>query len=68
MSSAGMTQAPLVAHVTNGDSTVETMRRTHVVGDIVSWRDVLHEGPVPALPADGLRPLRTGRARRPLTR
>ena len=45
-------------HVTNGDSTVEIMRRAHVVGDIVPWRDVLHEGPVPALGAAELRPLR----------
>src|SRR5215210_6111785 len=34
------------------------MRRAHVVGDIIAWRDVLHEGPVPALPAAELRPLR----------
>ena len=45
-------------HVTNGDSTVEIMRRAHVVGDIVAWQDVLHEGPVPALPAAELRLLR----------
>ena len=45
-------------HVTNGDSTVEIMRRADVVGDIVAWRDVLHEGPVPALPPAELRPLR----------
>ena len=45
-------------HVTNGDSTVETMRRAHIAGDIISWRDVLHEGPVPALSAAELRPLR----------
>jgi hypothetical protein len=47
-----------VLHVTNGDSTVEIMRRAHVVGDIVPWRDVLHEGPVPALGPAELRPLR----------
>jgi hypothetical protein len=47
-----------VLHVTNGDSTVETMRRAHIPGDIISWRDVLHEGPVPALSAAELRPLR----------
>jgi hypothetical protein len=47
-----------VLHVTNGDSTVETMRRAHVVGDIVAWRDVLHEGPVPALGAAELRRVR----------
>jgi hypothetical protein len=47
-----------VLHVTNGDSTVEIMRRAHIVGDIIPWRDVLHEGPVPALSAAELRPLR----------
>jgi len=47
-----------VLHVTNGDCTVEIMRRAHIVGDIIPWRDVLHEGPVPMLPPDELRPLR----------
>jgi hypothetical protein len=47
-----------VLHVTNGGSTVETMRRAHLVGDIVAWADVLHEGPVPALDRDGLRAVR----------
>ena len=50
--------AQRVLHVTNGDCTVEIMRRAHVVGDIVPWRDVLHEGPVPTLPPAELRPLR----------
>lgn len=45
-------------HVTNGDCTVEIMRRAHIAGDIISWGDVLHEGPVPALPPAELRPLR----------
>ena len=45
-------------HVTNGDSTVASMRRTQIAGDIISWGDVLHEGPVPALSAAELRPLR----------
>ena len=45
-------------HVTNGDSVVETMRRAHVVGDVVAWQDVLHEGPVPALDAAELRAVR----------
>ena len=45
-------------HVTNGDCTVEIMRQAYVVGDIIPWRDVLHEGPVPALPPAELRPLR----------
>jgi len=47
-----------VLHVTNGDSTVEGLRRSTVVGDLMAWRDVLHEGPVPALSAAELRPLR----------
>ena len=45
-------------HVTNGDSTVEGLRQAPVVGDIVAWRDVLHEGPVPALSPAELRPVR----------
>jgi hypothetical protein len=46
-------------HITNGDAAVPTIRSAGVTGDILPWRDVLHEGPVPA-PAtlDSLRPLR----------
>jgi hypothetical protein len=46
-------------HITNGDAAVPTIRSAGVSGDILPWRDVLHEGPVPA-PAtlDSLRPLR----------
>jgi hypothetical protein len=47
-----------VLHVTNGDHTVEVVRRADVVGDVVAWQDVLHEGPVPALSAAELRPVR----------
>jgi Domain of unknown function (DUF1835) len=48
-----------VLHVTNGDSTVESLRRARpVAGDIVAWRDVLHEGPVPALTDAEMRPVR----------
>jgi hypothetical protein len=35
-------------HVTNGDSAVERIRAAGVEGAILPWRDVLHEGPVPA--------------------
>jgi hypothetical protein len=41
-------RAPAVVHVTNGDSTASTLRKGGVVPRIVVWRDVLHEGPVPA--------------------
>ena len=46
-------------HVTNGDSAAERIRALGLDGDVLPWRDVLHEGPVPA-PAtlDSLRPLR----------
>ncbi|MDB4950637.1 MAG: hypothetical protein JWM27_3286 [Gemmatimonadetes bacterium] len=46
-------------HVTNGDSAVDAMRRAGITGDIVPWRDVLHDGPVPAgLPPDALSAVR----------
>jgi hypothetical protein len=35
-------------HVTNGDSAVPGIAATGVGGDIIAWRDALHEGPVPA--------------------
>ena len=36
-----------VLHITNGDSAAERIRAAGLKGDIVPWRDVLHEGPVP---------------------
>ncbi len=42
-------------HVTNGDSAASTLRRTGITGPVVSWRDILHEGPVPAgMPLEAL--------------
>ena len=35
-------------HITNGDSTVYGLREGGMEGEILPWRDVLHEGPVPA--------------------
>ena len=35
-------------HITNGDSVGETLRQTGLPGDILIWRDLLHEGPTPA--------------------
>jgi hypothetical protein len=34
-------------HITNGDSAAGTLRQAGVPGDVLSWKDVLHEGPVP---------------------
>jgi hypothetical protein len=45
-------------HVTNGDSTAQTLRRTGLVERLVVWRDVLHEGPVPDVDDARLRTLR----------
>ena len=35
-------------HLTNGESAGESLRRSGVPGRVISWQDVLHEGPVPA--------------------
>ena len=35
-------------HITNGDSAAETIKDVVFSGQILAWRDVLHEGPVPA--------------------
>lgn len=35
-------------HITNGDSAVAMLRRAGIQGDMLPWRDVLHEGPVPS--------------------
>ena len=37
-----------VLHVTNGDSAAERIRASGLRGKVLAWRDVLHEGPVPA--------------------
>lgn len=34
-------------HVTNGDVAAGIMRKAGIAGDILPWRDVLHDGPVP---------------------
>jgi len=34
-------------HITNGDVTVQIMQQAGIQGEILPWRDVLHEGPVP---------------------
>lgn len=36
-----------ILHITNGDSALEVMRKAKFQGDMLAWRDVLHEGPVP---------------------
>lgn len=36
-------------HITNGDSAGGTIAECGFGGEVISWRDVLHEGPVPAV-------------------
>ena len=45
-------------HVTNGESAGNTLRQTGLGGAVLSWQDVLHEGPVPAVAAEELRRIR----------
>ena len=45
-------------HVTNGDATVPGLRGTGLARSILTWRDVLHEGPVPDVPDAELRRIR----------
>lgn len=35
-------------NITNGDNAVRIMQRAGIAGAMLPWRDVLHEGPVPA--------------------
>lgn len=35
-------------NITNGDAAIGVMRNAGIAGDFLPWRDVLHEGPVPA--------------------
>jgi len=41
---------PSPLHVTNGESAGNTLRQTSLGGAVVPWQDVLHDGPVPAVP------------------
>jgi hypothetical protein len=45
-------------HVTNGDCAEALLRETGLAREILPWRDVLHEGPVPAVGAGELRRIR----------
>ncbi|MFL5382222.1 MAG: hypothetical protein ACJ8GN_06875 [Longimicrobiaceae bacterium] len=45
--------------MTNGDAAAEVIRASGVGGEVLPWRDVLHEGPVPAgLPLEELSAVR----------
>ena len=48
------TARPSLLHITNGESAGNTLRQTALGGAVLPWQDVLHEGPVPALPRQKL--------------
>ena len=48
------TSRPPLLHITNGESAGNTLRQTTLGGAVLPWQDVLHEGPVPALPRQEL--------------
>ncbi len=50
----------LTLHVTNGDGAASGLTRSGLPGDILSWRDILHDGPVPS--DDNLQSFRATRA------
>jgi hypothetical protein len=45
-----LAKRPSLLHITNGESAGNTLRQTTLGGAVLPWQDVLHEGPVPALP------------------
>ena len=45
-------------HVLNGDSTRLSLERSDIPGVFTVWADVLHDGPVPNVPASELRRIR----------
>ena len=45
-------------NITNGDAVVSLLVEGGISGEILPWRDVLHEGPVPALPLEELSEVR----------
>ncbi len=48
-----------MVHLTNGDAAVAVLRAAELAGSFLPWRDVLHEGPIPAdLELDDLSRLR----------
>ena len=51
---------PTLLHVTNGESAGNSLRQTALGGAVLPWQDVLHDGPVPAVPRPELLQVRAG--------
>ncbi len=41
-------QTKTTLHITNGDVAAERIRQSGLGGEVLAWRDALHEGPVPS--------------------
>ena len=48
------TETGQVLNITNGGAAADNLRRAGLPGDILTWDDMLHEGPVPELPLETL--------------
>lgn len=48
----------MTLHITNGDSAASGIRSSGAGGRVLSWNDVLHDGPVPGVSLAELRPIR----------
>lgn len=55
-----ITSATGALHITNGDSAGDMLADLNLPGEVVAWRDVLHDGPVPATAARALAEVRAG--------
>ena len=51
---------PTLLHVTNGESAGNSLRQTALGGAVLPWQDVLHDGPVPAVPRPEFLRVRAG--------
>ena len=38
----------MTLHITNGDVFADVLKNAGIAGDVLPWRDILHEGPVPS--------------------
>ena len=52
--------SPRLLHVTNGESAGNSLRQTALGGAVLPWQDVLHDGPVPAVPRPEFLHVRAG--------
>lgn len=47
MQASGGNKDPVILNITNGGSAADIMLQAGIAGEILPWKDVLHDGPVP---------------------